>query len=30
MTDFLQDQAALYALSVLDPEEARALEQHMA
>jgi anti-sigma-K factor RskA len=30
MTDFLQDQAALYALGVLDPEEARALEQHMA
>lgn len=30
MTDFLQDQAALYALGVLDPEEACALEQHMA
>ena len=30
MTDFLQDQVALYALGVLDPEEARALEQHMA
>lgn len=30
MTDFLQDQAALYALGVLDPEEARALEQCMA
>jgi anti-sigma-K factor RskA len=27
MTDFLQDQAALYALGLLDPEEARALEQ---
>lgn len=30
MTDFLQDQAALYALCLLDPEEARALEQQMA
>lgn len=30
MTDFLQDQAALYALGVLDPEEARALELNMA
>jgi anti-sigma-K factor RskA len=30
MTDFLQDQAALYALGLLDPEESRALEQHMA
>jgi anti-sigma-K factor RskA len=29
MTDFLQDQAALYALGLLDPEEARAIEQHM-
>lgn len=27
MTDFLQDQAALYALGLLDPEESRALEQ---
>jgi anti-sigma-K factor RskA len=27
MTDFLQDQAALYALGLLDPEEARAFEQ---
>jgi anti-sigma-K factor RskA len=30
MTDFLQDQAALYALGLLDAEESRALEQHLA
>lgn len=30
MTEFIQDQAALYAMGLLDPEECRALEQMMA